>query len=153
MSRNRSNRFARRRNATGFTLVEVVIVVLIISVLAAIAYPAYQDSVVKARRNAAKACIMEASQFLERFYTTNNLTYVGGDDAWIVIGCAAGTDVTNHYTVTPVATDAGPGRSTYTVTATPQGLQRTKDTQCGTLSIDSLGRKDKTGTETRDYCW
>ena len=152
MSHNRSNRFANRRAAAGFTLVEMVIVVLIISVLAAIAYPAYQDSVVKARRNAAKACVMEASQFLERFYTTNNLTYVGGPAVWA--GCAAGMDVTNHYTVTPVAVAAGPaGRSTYTVTAVPRALQLAKDTQCGTLSINSAGLKTKTGGKSVDYCW
>lgn len=147
MSLNRSNRFASRRAAAGFTLVEVIIVVLIISVLAAIAYPAYQNSVVKTRRNAAKTCIMEASQFMERFFTTNNLTYVGAPAAWT--GCAAGTDVTNHYVVTPVAT----GPRAFTVTATPQGLQLAKDTQCGTLSINNIGVKTKTGSQSVDYCW
>lgn len=147
MSLNRSNRFAGRRAAAGFTLVEVIIVALIISVLAAIAYPAYQDSVVKARRDAGKACIMEATQFLERFYTTNNLTYVGAPAAWP--GCTAGTDVTAHYNVVPVAT----GPRAYTVTATPLLLQLSRDTKCGTLGIDSLGNKTETGTQTRDYCW
>ncbi len=147
MSLNRSNRFASRGKAVGFTLVEVIIVVLIISVLAAIAYPAYQDSVVKSRRSAAKACVMEATQFMERFFTTNNLTYVGAPAAWT--GCAAGTDVTNHYTVTPLAT----GPRAFTVTATPIGLQLAKDTYCGTLSINNVGVKTRTGSESVDYCW
>jgi type IV pilus assembly protein PilE len=147
MSRNRSNRFASRSAAVGFTLVEVTIVVLIISVLAAIAYPAYQDSVVKSRRSAAKACVMEATQFMERFFTTNNLTYVGAPAVWT--GCAAGTDVTNHYTVTPLAT----GPRAFTVTATPRGLQLAKDTYCGTLSINNVGVKTKSGSESVDYCW
>lgn len=150
MSLNRSNRFAGRRAAAGFTLVEVIIVALIISVLAAIAYPAYQDSVVRARRDAGKACIMEASQFMERFYTTNpNLTYAGGDTAWLAIGCVAGTDVTAHYNVTPVVT----GPRAYNVTATPLLLQLARDTKCGILSMDSLGNKTESGTQTRDYCW
>jgi type IV pilus assembly protein PilE len=139
-----SNRRVSRRAANGFTLVEVVIVVLILSVLAAISYPAYQNSVVKARRNAAKACVMEASQFLERFYTTN-LTYVGA----AFPGCNAGTDVTNHYAVVPAV--AGP--RAYTVTATPLGLQLVKDTQCGTLSLNNTGLKTKTGSASVDYCW
>ena len=149
MSRNRSSFSAKRRAALGFTLVEMIIVVLIISVLAAIAYPAYQDSVVKARRNAGKACVMEASQFLERFYTTNNLSYVGGDAAWLAIGCAAGTDVTNHYNVRPVVA----GARAYTVTAAPLGRQLAKDTQCGTIGINNTGVKTKTGTESVDFCW
>jgi type IV pilus assembly protein PilE len=51
--------------------------------------------------------------------------------------------------VTPVATVA----REYTVTATPKGLQLAKDTQCGTLSVNALGVKTRTGTETLDYCW
>ena len=144
MTSMQSNRSVSRRMASGFTLVEVIIVVLIISVLAAIAYPAYQNSVVKTRRNAAKACVMEASQFLERFYTTN-LTYVGA----AFPGCNAGADVTNHYTVAPVV--AGP--RAYTVTATPLGLQLAKDTQCGTLSLNNTGVKTRTGSESLGFCW
>lgn len=144
MTPMQSNRSVSRRAVSGFTLVEVVIVVLILSVLAAIAYPAYQNSVVKTRRNAAKACVMEASQFLERFYTTN-LTYVGA----AFPGCNAGTDVTNHYAVVPAIA----GARAYTVTATPVGLQLAKDTECGTLSLNNTGLKTKTGTQSLDFCW
>ena len=55
----------------GFTLVEVMVVVAIIGILAAIAYPSYQDSVVKSKRGAAVSCLMEQVQFMERFYSTN----------------------------------------------------------------------------------
>lgn len=150
ISRHRSSRPAHRRTATGFTLVELIIVVLIIAVLAAIAYPAYQDSVVKTRRGAAKSCLLESELFMQRFYTTNlryDQTLAGV--AVALPACAAGTDVTNHYNVTL----AGLAARTYTLTATPQGLQALKDTDCGTLSINQLGTKTKTGTETLDYCW
>ena len=151
MSRNRSNRFASRRTAVGFTLVEVIIVVLIISVLAAIAYPAYQDSVVKSRRSAAKACVMEATQFMERFFTTNNLRYDrdAANNPVVLPPCAAGTDVTNHYNVALTVV----GARNYTLTATPLGLQSAKDVQCGVLGINNIGVKTKTGTESVDYCW
>ncbi|MEQ1513964.1 MAG: type IV pilin protein [Lysobacteraceae bacterium] len=149
-SRYRSNRPAYRRMAAGFTLVELIIVVLIIAVLAAIAYPAYQDSVVKTRRGAAKSCLLESELFMQRFFTTNlryNQTLAGV--AVALPACAAGTDVTNHYNVALTAVAA----RTYTLTATPQGLQAAKDTACGTLSINQVGAKTKTGTETLDYCW
>lgn len=150
ITRRRSSRPASRRTA-GFTLVELIIVVLIIAVLAAIAYPAYQDSVVKTRRGAAKSCLLESELFMQRFYTTNlryNLTLPPANAAVVLPACTAGTDVTNHYNVaTAVAA------RTYTLTATPQGLQAAKDTDCGILSINQLGAKTKTGTETLDYCW
>ena len=143
-------RFSNRRRAAGFTLVEVIIVVLIISVLAAIAYPAYQNSVVKTRRGAAKSCLLEAETFMQRYYTTN-LRYDRTLAAVAVVlpPCGAGTGVTNHYVVALTAVAA----RTYTLTATPQGLQLAKDTDCGTLSINSLGVKTKSGSGTLDYCW
>ncbi len=150
MTRIRPLASARRGAHSGFTLVEVIIVVLIISVLAAIAYPAYQDSVVKSRRNAAKACVSEAAQFMERFYTTNlryDQTIAGV--AVVLPGCAAGTDVTNHYNVRLTAV----GQRNYTLTATPINLQAVKDTKCGTMTLDNIGTKTKTGSDTVDYCW
>jgi type IV pilus assembly protein PilE len=150
MIHNRRNGAIARRPARGFTLVEVIIVVLIISVLAAIAYPAYQDSVMRTRRNAVKACMSDASQFMERFYTTN-LRYdqTAGGAAVVLPPCAAGTDITNHYNVTLAAV----GRTTYRIQATPIGLQAVRDTKCGTLGIDNTGAKTKTGTDTVDICW
>jgi type IV pilus assembly protein PilE len=152
ITRHRSCRPASRRTATGFTLVELIIVVLIIAVLAAIAYPAYQDSVVKTRRGAAKSCLLESELFMQRFFTTNlryDRTLPPANVAVVLPACTAGTDVTNHYNVALTAVAA----RSYTLTATPQGLQAAKDTDCGILSINQLGAKTKTGTETLDYCW
>lgn len=148
----RSSRPPPRSRAAGFTLVELIIVVLIIAVLAAIAFPAYQNSVVKTRRGAAKSCLLESELFMQRFYTANlryDQTLPPANAAVVLPACTAGTDVTNHYTVALTAVAA----RTYTLTATPQGLQAAKDTDCGTLSINQLGAKTKTGTETVDYCW
>ena len=137
--------FVSRAVQTGFTLVEMLIVVLIIAVIAAIAYPAYQNSVVNSRRRAAEGCLLEQAQFMERYYTTN-LSYTGAQPP----ACAAGTDVSNHYTVTP--TIAGDGRS-FSIAATPINRQLALDTKCGTLGITNTGAKSKTGTDTLDYCW
>src|SRR3546814_7599636 len=55
----------------GFTLIELMVVVAIIAILASIAYPAYTDYIVKTRRSAGAACLLEQAQFMERYYTTN----------------------------------------------------------------------------------
>jgi type IV pilus assembly protein PilA len=58
-----------RRGPTGFTLIEVMIVVAIIGVLAAIAIPAYQDYVMRAKIvelvNAAGLCKTSLAEFYQ----------------------------------------------------------------------------------------
>ena len=63
--------YPKLQRARGFTLIELMVVVAIIAILAAIAYPSYTNHVVKTRRAAATACVMEAAHFMERYYTTN----------------------------------------------------------------------------------
>jgi len=138
------------RAAGGFTLVELLIVVFIVGLLAAIAYPTYMNSMVKVRRDAAKTCLSEDAQFMERFYTTN-LRYdqTLGGVAVALPGCSSGADVNNFYTISLSAVAA----RSYTLRAVPKSVQATRDTDCGTLTIDNVGTKTKSGTNTVDYCW
>ena len=138
------------RAAAGFTMVELMIVVFIITLLAAIAYPTYMDQVVRVRRDAAKTCLSESAQFMERFYTTNlrfDQTLAGAPVA--LPPCNSGTDVTRFYTISLTAI----GQRNYTVTAVPKPAQASRDTACGTLGLDNTGTKTETGTSTVDDCW
>jgi type IV pilus assembly protein PilE len=135
----------------GFTLVELLIVVFIISVLSMIAYSSYQDSLVRTRRNAALGCLLENSQFMERFYTTNlryDQTLAGA--AVPAPTCASGRDVTDFYTVSFVGV---PTQTTFALQAVPTAVQADKDTKCATLGINQTGTKTKSGTGTLDECW
>lgn len=138
------------RAAAGFTLVELMIVVFIITLLAAIAYPSYMDQIVRVRRDAAKTCLSESAQFMERFYTTNlrfDQTLAGVPVA--LPPCNSGTDVTNYYTISLTAV----GQRNYTLQAAPKPAQASRDGTCGTLGIDNTGTKTESGTGTVDYCW
>lgn len=131
----------------GFTLIELMIAVAIVAILASIAYPAYDDSVRKSRRGQAKADMAELAQRAERWHTVNN-TYVG---FWASVPTgdriSPRTGGTTAYAITQAET-----ANTFTLTAAPQGGQ-TKDTACGTLTLNQAGQKTRSGTGTLSTCW
>ena len=56
----------------GFTLVELVITVAIVAILMSIALPAYTGYVARARRADARTQLVQAAQFMQRFYAAND---------------------------------------------------------------------------------
>ena len=137
------------RRMDGFTLVELMIVVAIIGILAAIAYPSYQQYVLRANRAEAKAILTETAQLMERRFTTCG-TY--GTNA------ACGTAATPTSAVSPknasgsaikynVSFSAGPTATDFTLQAEPAG-QQMSDT-CATLTLSNTGAK----TPTSGGCW
>ncbi len=139
---------ASRKSAAGFTLMEVMIVVAIVAILSTIAYGSYQQQIVKSRRSAGAACLQERAQYMERYYTTY-LTY-DGDPAPDISQCDS--EVSPHYQVSFVT--GSTGAKTFTLQAVPQGMQATKDTLCGTLTINQRGVRGESGTaSSADECW
>lgn len=139
----------------GFTLIELMITVAIIGILASIAYPAYQDSVRKARRSDGHAFLLDAMARQERFYTENNtytctltdLGFVANDDDLFL-------SPEKWYALTPpapAACDADSLVNLVTLTATPQPPH--VDPICEALTYNSRGEEDEGGTGTKDNCW
>ena len=61
-----------RKKMAGVTLMELMIVVVIIGLLAAIAFPNYRQYAARAKRNEAKAALLQIATLQERFYLSNN---------------------------------------------------------------------------------
>lgn len=138
-----SGSIAKKRLA-GFTLIEVMIVVVIVGVLAAVAYPSYINHVTRSYRDAAKACMAEYAQYMERYYTTN-LSYDIDEDDLPSLNCETDGNLDSRYTISLDDLDRG----TYTIVAEPIGAQLANDTTCGTLEIGHTGAK----TASDASCW
>ena len=64
----------RRSSArmSGFTLIELMITAVIVAILAAIALPSYASYIARARRADARVQLVQAAQFMQRFYAAND---------------------------------------------------------------------------------
>lgn len=120
------------RVTKGFSLIELMIAVAIVAILAAIAYPAYNEQVTKARRSDAHSALLNMAALMEHYYTENN-TYAGASIA--NIGANA-TSSEGHYNMSIGNLSA----TTYTLTATPTGAQAS-DTTCGALTLTNTNVK------------
>ncbi|HQT42662.1 MAG TPA: type IV pilin protein [Halothiobacillus sp.] len=151
---------ALMRPTQGFTLIELMIVVAIIAIIAAIAYPAYINSVTKTNRAAAKGCLSEHANFMERYYTTNLSYYkdtsgavIGGGPTLPALGCDTDSGMNTKYAFSFSVAPTAASPNTYTIQAVPKGVQATRDTQCGTLTLDQAGTRTESGTGTLADCW
>lgn len=141
---------------SGVTLIELLIVVVIISIIAAFAYPSYTQFVVRAKRTAGKAMLLQVADRQQQFFMdnkryANSLTLLGfpanpfmiGDDGdYVAVG-----DSDRVYMIT-VAT---PTSTSFTATAVPQMFMASEDTDCANLFLLQTGEKGQTGGG--DNCW
>ena len=133
------------RRMRGITLLELMIVVVIVGFLAAVAYPNYKQFSDRAKRNEAKAALLQIASQQERHYLDNN-TYTC-DMTDLGFGAANGVKTDSQaYTVDVTACTA----QTYTAQAV-YGLGGAEAGKCGTFFIDAVG--NKTSLPAGSTCW
>jgi type IV pilus assembly protein PilE len=129
------------RKVKGFTLIELMITVAIVSILATVAYPSYNDFVIRSNRAEAPRELVRLANLQEQLFVdsrayTTNISDLG-------VGSTAIYETPSHnYKISSSVVD-----NTFTLTADAQGTQKTKDTDCIKIEITDTGKK------TPISCW
>ena len=132
--------------AGGFSLIELLIAVALVGILAGIAYPAYTSHVQRAHRAEARAVLLEAAQYMERYYSAKT-SYASASLPDRLSRSPAGSTAADARYTLAVTADA----TSFTLTATP-----TKADGCGALTINQLGVRGAPSPEsgiTAESCW
>jgi len=133
------------RHQGGVTMIELLAVVAIVGILTAIALPAYQAYAARARRADAETVLLQAVQYMERYYTEQSPnTYAG---ATLPVAESPIDGSTKYYDILFSGT---PDATTYVVTAVPKNAMA--GDSCGTLSVNNTGLKGASG-DSVSACW
>jgi type IV pilus assembly protein PilE len=142
----------------GFTLIELLVVMVILSILAAVAYPNYARHMTRTRRTEGQIALIEAMQQQERYHLRHN-SYAAWSSAstdleqqgfrwWSGVNAAGSAYELDAYACPGqdiadcVEVRARPG--------TDKVDGRFRDSECGALTLDSLGVHAAQGTA---RCW
>lgn len=125
----------------GFTLIELLITVAIVGIIASIAYPSYSDFLVRSNRAEAQRELLRIANLQEQLFVDRRVY----TEDMTVLGLAADPFKTEskNYSI-----DAKVTGSTFVLTATALGNQKTKDSACETLTVTDTGLKSPSSN-----CW
>lgn len=125
----------------GFTLIELMVTVAVVGILSAIAYPSYQQYVTRTHRTEAQTVMMSQAQAQERL-----MTNTGAYASQTINSPEGSSDSDRRYLITVT-----PASGSYSITAAPEARQN--DEKCGTLKLDSVGRRGISGSGSVSDCW
>ncbi|BEP56613.1 type IV pilin protein [Variovorax sp. V118] len=124
---------SQARAPRGFTLIEVMITVAIVAILASIALPSYRQYIVRSKRSAAQAQMMDIANRQQQFLIANR--GYADKTALTASGYSLPAEVSSNYSYDVALQESGP--PTFTITFTAIGSQAGD----GNLGLTSEGVK------------
>jgi type IV pilus assembly protein PilE len=142
----------------GFSYIELVVALVIFVVLATVAYPSYQDSILRIRRAEARSALHSVLLQQERYYTAHNTYFAFSADTnnspfkWWSGDSPSGS----YYEIqaTPCANKLLVQCVLLTATPGTENVRRGDDPECGNLMLDSASKKTYSAdTVPNSSCW
>lgn len=132
----------RAQGQQGFTLIELLIALACVALLTSLAWPSYQNMVLRSQRAQARTSLLQAAHWLERAASAN-----GSYPLTAAIPASVLQIDGQRYTMTATST-----AQSYTLSATPLGTQAADS--CGTLTVNHVGERGVQGaSQTAAQCW
>ena len=136
----------------GYSLMELMVAVSILAILTGIAYPSYAAYVKRANRTDATSALIQAAQALQRCYS-QLMTFDYSNCTNVV----PASSPNGYYAITVVpVSPTSTAVSTYVLTATATKPPQTKDTQCYSFTLNSVGVQvayTSTSVVNTTTCW
>ena len=153
---------------SGFTLIELLIAVVVVAVLAAIALPSYSAYIARARRAEARTHLVEAAQFMQRLYASNDSFVTDRANNAVIdqmpnsakrspADAAEGTQLYNLEI--PLGVAPLTNAMSFTLRMVPAAGGAMANDDCGTFTLTSVGVRGVLvagavgETTVRDGCW
>ena len=134
----------------GFSLIELLVVLLIVGLLASLAWPSYRAHVQRSHRVQAATTLLQAQQFMERFYSVQG-SYLNAAGQKPSLPAALQSVTVDGQTLYAVQIEQAEALA-YQLRAEPQGVMRSD--ACGVLTLSHTGLKGRSGTApTVQECW
>jgi type IV pilus assembly protein PilE len=127
---------------TGLSLIEIMITLMIFAMLMGISVPLYSQHFITQNRFAAKTQLLKVAAALEQYYLENN-SYTGA-----TLTRLGFTNETSYQYALSMTTD----NNHFAIMAAPIDKQKT-DEICGTLGLESNGKKSVSGRGSLAECW
>ena len=115
--------------ARGFTLIELLITLVCMGVLSTLAWPSYQQHLLRSQRANARTALLQTAHWLERAASANGNYPAAADIPSSVLSVAG-----QRYTL-----QATTSAQSYSLVAQPQGAQA--QDACGSFTLNHLGER------------